>query len=243
MKMAVVSMEEPSGHRPGGVRNRDSAPHLGFAMAASGRNQAPSLIFGLAGGQRVKFARSTFTGATGNRHAIVGTRIGTEEGLKGPEPRRGKGQWWPCDVIESELKTFENEGLLAPESWKFTKDSITPTPDPDERVFTKAWVERGLSLPPSEFFLLVLSTYGLQPHNIYPNSYTILSNFATLCKGYLGVCPDVRLLQVFYRVKKETKDKTMVNYGSITFVLRKEGCFRHLLLTSPFGTGMPDGST
>ncbi|KAK1619338.1 hypothetical protein QYE76_024855 [Lolium multiflorum] len=49
---------------------------------------------------------------------------------------------------------------------------------------TKAWVERGLSLPCSEFFLSVLDTYGLQPHNICPNSYLLLSNFATLCEGH-----------------------------------------------------------
>ncbi|KAK1610190.1 hypothetical protein QYE76_033863 [Lolium multiflorum] len=91
-----------------------------------------------------------------------------------------KGQWWPCDVTESELKAFEKEGLLAPESWKFTKDSITPIPDPDEGVFTKSSLERGLSLPPSKFFLSVLITYGLQPHNICPNSYLLLSNFDTL---------------------------------------------------------------
>jgi hypothetical protein len=80
---------------------------------------------------------------------------------------------------------------VAPDSWSFTKDSITPTPAPDERVFTKAWVERSISLPPSEFFLSVLSTYGLQLHNICPNSYLILSNFSTLCEGYNGVWPDV----------------------------------------------------
>jgi hypothetical protein len=72
-----------------------------------------------------------------------------------------KGQWWPCDVMESELKAFEKKGLLAPKSWKFTKKSITPTPAPNERVFTKTWVEQGISLPPSEFFLSVLNTYGL----------------------------------------------------------------------------------
>jgi hypothetical protein len=86
-------------------------------------------------------------------------------------------------------------------------------------------VERGLSLPPSEFFLSVLDTYGLQPHNIYPNSFLLLSNFATLCEGYLGVRPAVRLWQFSYRVKKETKDKAMVNCGSITFVLRTKSIF------------------
>ncbi|KAK1667182.1 hypothetical protein QYE76_055341 [Lolium multiflorum] len=65
----------------------------------------------------------------------------------------------------------------------------------------------------------VLNTYGLQPHNICPNSYILLSNFVTLCEGHIGILPDVRLWQFFYRVKKETKDKAMVNCGSMTFVL------------------------
>ncbi|KAK1580359.1 hypothetical protein QYE76_000094 [Lolium multiflorum] len=83
---------------------------------------------------------------------------------------------------------------------------------------TKAWVERGLSLPCSEFFLSVLNTYGLQPHNICPNSYLLLSNFVTLCEGHLGIRPDVKLWQFFFRVKKETKDKAMLNCGSMTFM-------------------------
>ncbi|KAK1662313.1 hypothetical protein QYE76_050472 [Lolium multiflorum] len=82
-----------------------------------------------------------------------------------------------------------------------------PKPDPDERVLTKAWVEWGLSLPCSEFFLSVRNTYGLQPHNICPNSYLLLSNFVTLCKGHLGIRPDIRLWQFFFRIKKETNDK------------------------------------
>jgi hypothetical protein len=93
-----------------------------------------------------------------------------KKGSKARNREGEKGQWWPYEVTESELKAFEKEGLLASDSWKFTKDSVTPTPEPDEQVFTKAWVERGLSLPPLEFFISVLSTYGLQPHNISPNS-------------------------------------------------------------------------
>lgn len=129
-----------------------------------------------------------------------------------------KGQWWPCKVKDSELRDFQNEGMIAPD-WSFMKDSVTPKPDQDERVLTKAWVERGMSLPCSEFFLSVLTTYGLQPHNICPNSYLLLSNFVTLCEGHLGIRHDIRLWQFFFRVKKETKDKVMVNCGSMTFML------------------------
>ncbi|KAK1652194.1 hypothetical protein QYE76_069999 [Lolium multiflorum] len=130
-----------------------------------------------------------------------------------------RGQWWPCETTDAELRELQNEGMIS-EHWSFTRDSDIPNPDADERVMTKAWVERGLSLPCSEFFLSVLDTYGLQPHNICPNSYLLLSNFATLCEGHLGIRPDIKLWQFFFRVKKETKDKAMLNCGSMTFMLR-----------------------
>jgi hypothetical protein len=136
-----------------------------------------------------------------------------------------KGQWWPYDIMEQDLKSLQEEGFIAPDSWRFVKGSSSPAPEVGERLFTKAWVERGLSLPPSDFFLSVLNTYGLQPHNICPNAYTTLSNFVTLCEGHLGIRPDVRLFQYFYRTKKETKDKVMVNCGSVTFMLRQKRIF------------------
>ncbi|KAK1613650.1 hypothetical protein QYE76_019167 [Lolium multiflorum] len=131
-----------------------------------------------------------------------------------------RGQWWPCETTDAELREFQNEGMIS-QHWSFMRDSDVPKPDTDERVMTKAWVERGLTLPCSEFFLSVLNTYGLQPHNICPNSYLLLSNFATLCEGHLGIRPDVRLWQFFFGVKKETKDKAMLNCGSMTFMLRR----------------------
>ncbi|KAK1614460.1 hypothetical protein QYE76_019977 [Lolium multiflorum] len=111
--------------------------------------------------------------------------------------------------------------------WSFIRDTVVPKPGAGEVVMTKAWVERGLSLPCSEFFLSVLNTYGLQPHNICPNSYLLLSNFATLCEGHLGIRPDVKLWQFFFRVKKETKDKAMLNCGSMTFMLRPGRMYPH----------------
>ncbi|KAK1617611.1 hypothetical protein QYE76_023128 [Lolium multiflorum] len=130
-----------------------------------------------------------------------------------------RGQWWPCETTDTELRELQNEGMISAH-WSFIRDTVVPKPGAGEVVMTKAWVERGLSLPCSEFFLSVLNTYGLQPHNICPNSYLLLSNFATLCEGHLGIRPDVKLWQFFFRVKKETKDKAMLNCGSMTFMLR-----------------------
>jgi hypothetical protein len=52
-----------------------------------------------------------------------------------------KGQWWPCNVTDFELKALQEKGLITPGSYKFIKDSSTPNPEANERVFTKAWVE------------------------------------------------------------------------------------------------------
>ncbi|KAK1645632.1 hypothetical protein QYE76_063437 [Lolium multiflorum] len=124
-----------------------------------------------------------------------------------------------CETTDTELRELQNEGMISAH-WSFIRDTIVPKPGVGEVVMTKAWVERGLSLPCSEFFLSVLNTYGLQPHNICPNSYLLLSNFVTLCEGHLGIRPDIKLWQFFFRVKKETKDKAMLNCGSMTFMLR-----------------------
>ncbi|KAK1604981.1 hypothetical protein QYE76_028654 [Lolium multiflorum] len=123
-----------------------------------------------------------------------------------------------CETTDVELRELQNEGMISAH-WSFIRDTDIPKPGAGEVVMTKAWVERGLSLPCSEFFLSILNTYGLQPHNICPNSYLLLSNFATLCEGHLGIRPDVKLWQFVFRVKKETKDKAMLNCGSM-FMLR-----------------------
>lgn len=136
-----------------------------------------------------------------------------------------KGQWWPCDLNESDLKMLEDEGFVQKDSWRFTMGVSVPEPWENKRVFTSAWVERGLSRPRSDFFFEVLEKYGLQPHNSCLNAYTILSNFVTLCEGHLGLRPDFRLFKYFYQIKKETKDKVMLNYRSVTFVLRTRRVF------------------
>ncbi|KAK1649938.1 hypothetical protein QYE76_067743 [Lolium multiflorum] len=126
--------------------------------------------------------------------------------------------------------------------WSFIRDTVVPKPEP------RSGHDQGLGgtriiAPCSEFFLSILKTYGLQPHNICPNSYLLLSNFATLCEGHLGIRPDVKLWQFFFRVKKETKDKAMLNCGSMTFMLRPGRMYPPHDSHESVRTGTPDGFT
>jgi hypothetical protein len=61
----------------------------------------------------------------------------------------------------------------------------SPAPEAQEWVMTKALVEQGFSLPPSDFFAEILKKYKLQPHNISPNSILTMSKHVTLCEGHL----------------------------------------------------------
>ncbi|KAK1632950.1 hypothetical protein QYE76_007265 [Lolium multiflorum] len=121
-----------------------------------------------------------------------------------------------------ELKNLEAEGFMRPGSWRTVPGSLAPAPQDGEMVVTKALVERGFSFPPSDFFSEIMKAYGLQPHNISPNSVLAISNHVTLCEGHLRVTPELPLFQYYFSVEKEKIRQTseLATCGSITFMLR-----------------------
>src|SRR3954462_3749640 len=92
------------------------------------------------------------------------------------------------------------EGL----SWRAAPaGEVTPSPRAREKVYLKAQLVRGVSLPISNFFLSVLNHYRVQIENLSPNSILVLSNYAPLCEGYLGIRPRLDLFVYFFTVKRE----------------------------------------
>ncbi|KAK1663927.1 hypothetical protein QYE76_052086 [Lolium multiflorum] len=140
-----------------------------------------------------------------------------------------KGKWWPCTTTNIELQNLEGEGFLQPGSWRATPSALGPAPQDNEMVLTKALVERGFSFPPSDFFLEILKAYGLQPHNISPNSVLAISNHVTLCEGHLRVAPELSLFQYYFTVKKERirQSSELATCGTITFMLRPGRVYPH----------------
>src|SRR3954453_24102560 len=132
-----------------------------------------------------------------------------------------RGSWFPCRPDDAPMKFLVDEGFLKRDLFHYTPDEATPVPPSDFVVMCRAWMDRGLSLPPSKFFLDVLKLYKLQRHNICPNSYTIMANFQALMEGYLGVEADVRLFQWYFSCRPESEEgKKVCNCGSATFMLR-----------------------
>ncbi|KAK1666404.1 hypothetical protein QYE76_054563 [Lolium multiflorum] len=140
-----------------------------------------------------------------------------------------KGQWWPCTTTEDELRSLVAEGFLLPGSWRVVPGARSLTLEAGEWVLTRALVEHGFSLPPSDFFLEILGAYKLQPHNISPNSILAIANHVALCEGHLRVKPDLALFQFFFSVKQETVPQTssLANCVSITFKIRPGRIYPH----------------
>ena len=89
------------------------------------------------------------------------------------------------------------DGVIPPPS------ETAPTPIKDERVLLSSHVARGFSLPPSAFLIEILDHYGLQLHNITPNSLLYISGFVALFEGYLGLAPRLDFFQYCFGVKRQ----------------------------------------
>ena len=81
--------------------------------------------------------------------------------------------WAPSTISDNDLLELEKEGILPPKElcrWRSAFGHPIPAPKGDERVMLTSHLLRGLSLPPSKFFLSVLDYYSLQPHTIGRNN-------------------------------------------------------------------------
>ena len=77
-------------------------------------------------------------------------------------------------------------------------------------------------MPPSALSIEILDHYGLQLHNITPNSLLYISGFMALFEGYLGLAPRLDLFQYCFGVKRQTVQKELLVAGSISFNCRRD---------------------
>jgi hypothetical protein len=67
-------------------------------------------------------------------------------------------------------------------------------------VMLFAYLLRGLSLPAHEFLRGLLFIYGVQLHQLTPNSILHIACFITLCKSFLGIDPHFLLWRALFRL-------------------------------------------
>jgi hypothetical protein len=99
-------------------------------------------------------------------------------------------KWVFSEFKESDLNKAQREGFLVRAApIVFPGTERIPKPPSGYRVIFLAFFLRGLSLPAHKFLHGLLFVYGVQLHQLTPNSILHIAYFITLCESFLGINP------------------------------------------------------
>jgi hypothetical protein len=103
---------------------------------------------------------------------------------------------WPFSTVTaSDLEDLVGEGLLRPltdeqrPEWIPPVGGAAPSPPLGYIVSFISFHERGFGVPASRFMRAILHHYGVELHNLSPNSISQAAIFVAVCEGYLGISP------------------------------------------------------
>jgi hypothetical protein len=129
-------------------------------------------------------------------------------------------KWVPSSFEKPDLKKAKKEGFL-PEAAPviFPGDEHIPTLPKGYQVMFLAFLLRGLSLPAHEFLRGLLFVYGVQLHQLTPNSILHIACFITLCESFIGIDPHLILWKLIFCLHPSVSlDKKLELGGAIVSV-------------------------
>jgi hypothetical protein len=141
---------------------------------------------------------------------------------------------WPFSTVTADdLEALVAEGLLRPLSderqpeWMPPPSGATPSLPPGYVVSFVSFHERGFGVPASRFMRAILHVYGVELHNLSPNSISQAAIFAAVCEGYLGIDPHWDLWTHFFSAElfasptAERRVRAAVRAGGCILQLRQ----------------------
>jgi hypothetical protein len=103
---------------------------------------------------------------------------------------------WPFSTVTaSDLEDLVGEGLLRPltdeqrPKWIPPVGGAAPSPPAGYVVSFVSFHERGFGVPAGRFMRAILFHYGVELHNLTPNSISQAAIVVAVCEGYLGDRP------------------------------------------------------
>ena len=131
--------------------------------------------------------------------------------------------WERSKFTKGDLRKVCQFGLLlAATEVKFPGDETVPRPDEAWRVMFLAFLFRGLSIPAHEFFRGLLFVYGVQLHQLMPNSILYIACFITLCEFFLGIDPHWGLWRRIFFIRRNATKTAIHNVGGAIISIRPE---------------------
>mgnify|MGYP000950011129 CR=1 FL=1 len=100
-----------------------------------------------------------------------------------------QGKWIASSVTEKDIKDLREARYLTVEIKHRlpTPGQVIPTPEPDERVVSIPHFLRGLGFALHPFVRGLMYYYGLDFHDLAPNSFLHISVFIIVCEAFLHV--------------------------------------------------------
>ncbi|KAK1628611.1 hypothetical protein QYE76_002926 [Lolium multiflorum] len=105
---------------------------------------------------------------------------------------------------------------------RFPKEESYPSPPIEYRVSFIDHLIRGLSPPIHEFLRGLLFVYGLQLHQLTPNSILHVSIFITLCECFLGVHPNWALWKRIFCLHRNGSHNVAYSIGGVVNCVRPD---------------------
>jgi hypothetical protein len=110
--------------------------------------------------------------------------------------------WVSSTIAKKEVEKARTNGLISSsDSIKFPSIEWIPQPLSGYRVMFLAFLFHGLSLPAHKFLRGLLFVYGVQLHQLTPNSILHIACFVTLCESFLGIEPHLLLWRSIFRLR------------------------------------------
>jgi hypothetical protein len=94
--------------------------------------------------------------------------------------------------------------------------------------------ERGFGVPTGRFMRAILFHYGVELHNLSPNSISQAAIFVAVCEGYLGIAPHwdlwthLFLAEPFALPTGERRVRAAVRAGGCTLLLRQSRALQYI---------------
>ncbi|KAK1620029.1 hypothetical protein QYE76_025546 [Lolium multiflorum] len=132
-------------------------------------------------------------------------------------------EWERSKISNQDMNLLKKLGFNKKENMvRFPSEESYPSPPMEYRVSFVDHLIRGLSPPIHEFLRGLLFVYGLQLHQLTPNSILHVSIFITLCECFLGVHPNWALWKRIFCIRRNGAHGVAYNIGGVVICVRPD---------------------
>jgi Putative gypsy type transposon len=119
--------------------------------------------------------------------------------------KKAEGDWAKSSVKKTDLEILRAQGLLPPADQAAVRapgKEVFPSAREGERVCFVEFLPRGFGFPLHDFVRGLLYAYGIQIHDLTPNSVLSIASFIVLCECFLGIAPNWMLWKSLFIVRR-----------------------------------------